>query len=219
MLKRRGAKPAGAFSDGTGAGGVEEEDAEPRSAGGSSAMAQNLGATCDEEHPDARRVFTRVTLLRMEEVNTLAQTWSAELYYEFVFGVKAGRIAALGEAGAKEVQRIVAAGGSKNLHIENAFAQLFWPKICFAKGTETEPDEIWVSVIRPGADAAGRMRGRLVAEEQLAAADCVFSFSLRAVRTFSQNFQLELFPLDMQSACGCCPRRAPHLQSQNASPR
>jgi hypothetical protein len=44
----------------------------------------NLVAHPDEEHPYARRVYTRVTLLRMEDVNTIDQRWSAELYYEYV---------------------------------------------------------------------------------------------------------------------------------------
>jgi hypothetical protein len=89
------------------------------------------------------------------------------------------------------------------------------------EGFSTRVKELFEAAKAKGQDANAAAATALAQaqKEQLAAADCVFSFSLRAVRTFSQNFQLELFPLDMQSACGCCPRRAPHLQSQNASPR
>lgn len=33
-----------------------------------------------------------------------------------------------------------------NITIDDAFSKVFWPKISFAKGSETEPDENWVRV-------------------------------------------------------------------------
>jgi hypothetical protein len=168
-------------------------EAEPPESAGSEPNRSAAGPD-DFQNPDARVVYTRVTLLRIEDVNTVSQTWSAELYHEFVFSLRR-------DDDRQVVQELAASGFQANVDSRHPFAAVFWPKISHAKGDETDPDEIWVRRLK-GEESKPQERAlcaAIAAEERVSAQDVFFfSFSLRAVRTFSQSFQLELFPLDMQ---------------------
>jgi hypothetical protein len=139
----------------------------------------------------------------MEDVNTVAQTWTAELYFEFVFavakpGVKRGLPAAAKGAASQsllaEIQTLVNTGASwgRDKLLEVRFKDFFWPNVSFSR-TE-EDDEVWVS-----GNVKYELRAAIAREESISEADYNFvSFSLRTVRTFSQSFRLRLFPFDHQ---------------------
>ena len=168
------------------------ESEPPESAG--SEPNRSAAGPGDFQNPDARVVYTRVTLLRIEDVDTASQTWSAEFYFEFCFSLRR-------DDPRPVVQELAASGFQANVDNRHPFAAVFWPKISHAKGDETDPDEIWVRRLK-GEESKPLERAlcaAMAAEERASARDVFFfSFSLRAVRTFSQSFQLELFPLDMQ---------------------
>lgn len=180
MLRARGGPPPRAPS--------------PHSALNESPTEPNYALQDDGDYPHARRVYYRVTLLRMEEVSTTAQTWSGEIYYEFAFAVhKEGPQGHSDEKRRKLAEEVSAVvSGNGNVTADLPFADVFWPQISFARG-ETQPDECWVKTL------SDDLRHSIARAEGISEGQYHFlSFNLRAVRTFSQQFPLELFPLDMQ---------------------
>ena len=157
---------------------------------------RSASGASDPKYPHARRIYYRVTLLRMEAVDTVNQTWTAELYFEFVFAVNKQGPPNLPEAQraalAAEVQAIVDEGGRPSVAVGDKIAKLFWPKISSTK--EEVADEVWVTT-----SVNVSMRRAIARAEKIAEAGHHFlSFSMRTVRTFSQSFPLELFPIDQQ---------------------
>ena len=137
-------------------------------------------------------VYSRMSLLGLREIDTEKQTWTGDLYWEFLFAFVKPAFSGTPEQRARAEVVEDALAAPADITSKHPFALVFWPVLCHTDGGSPHID-VWVRAAR------GDVRESVLKAGGFAPAHYnVVSFSMRCTTSIYQRFQLALFPFDDQ---------------------